>query len=129
MGWSVLYEEVCLYVGKRLVETLSDLRCDDSEVQDQLRELCLALKAQLKVGMPWRVRDELDVIAILDQPSWATLLGLVDECPVLPKAGPTPEDGRPPLRVASEFEFISENRQIAWVRDFVEALPERLVES
>jgi hypothetical protein len=128
-GWSLLHEEVGLYVAERLVDILSDLRCDDDEVQDQLGELHRALKAQVKAGTPWRARDELDVIAILDQPSWATLLGLVDECPVVPKAAETPAGGRPPLRVSSEFEFISENRQIAWVRDFVRSLPRRLVET
>ncbi len=126
-GWSVLYEDVCLYVARRLVEILADLRCDDDELQDQLRELHHRLKTQIKAGTPWRERDNLDVIAILDQPSWATLLGLVDECPVVPKVAQTRADGRPPLRVASEFEFISENGQIAWVRDFLEALPDRLV--
>jgi hypothetical protein len=128
-GWSVLYEHVGLYVPERLVEILSELRCDDDEVQDQLGELSRALKAHVKAGTPWRARDDLDVLAILDQPSWATLLGLVDECPVVPKVAPRPADGRPPLRVASEFEFISENRQIAWVRDFVGSLPRRLVET
>ena len=28
---------------------------------------------------------------------------------------------------ATRFEFISENRQVAWARDFVESLPGRLV--
>jgi Family of unknown function (DUF6178) len=127
-GWSVLYEEVGVYVASRLMEILSELRCDDHEVQHQLRDLHRALKAQVKAGTPWRARDELDVIAILDQPSWQTLLGLVDECPVVPKVAEATREGRPPLRVSSEFEFISENRQIAWVRDFLTALPERLLE-
>jgi hypothetical protein len=128
-GWSVLYEDVGLYVPERLVEILSELRCDDDLVQDQLGDLSRVLKAQVKAGTPWRARDELDVLAILDQPSWATLLGLVDECPVVPKVAPRPADGRPPLRVASEFEFISENRQITWVRDFLRSLPRTLVET
>jgi len=65
--------------------------------------------------------------AILDQASWATLLGLFDECPVVPKVAGAPADEPPPLRVTSEFEFISENSQVAWVRGFVESLPERLL--
>ena len=52
-------------------------------------------------------------------------VGLVDECPVVPK--PSPKScGRPPLRVTTEFEFISENAQIEWARDFVDSLPVRL---
>jgi hypothetical protein len=30
------------------------------------------------------------------------------------------------LRVAADYEFISENRQIAWVESFMEQLPEAL---
>ena len=126
-GWSVLHERVCLYVAGRLVEVLSDLECDDGEVQDQLRDLSHRMKAQVDAGTPWRERDNLDVIAVLDQPSWATLLGLVDECPVVPKRVIAPA-GRRPLRLTSECEFISENTQLAWVREFVESLPARLAE-
>jgi hypothetical protein len=78
-------------------------------------------------GTPWRERDSLDVIAILDQPCWSILLGLLDECPVMPRR-PEPSANPRPLRMASGFEFISENAQIDWVRDFVETLPARLVE-
>ena len=60
-------------------------------------------------------------------PSWATLLGLLDECPVVPKRAEASSDGRP-LRVASEFELISDNTQLAWVREFLESLPARLAE-
>jgi hypothetical protein len=81
----------------------------------------------VEAGTPWRERDNLDVIAVLDQPSWAILLGLVDECPVVPKQAQTPPHKRP-LRVAADFEFISENRQITWVREFVESLPAKLAE-
>lgn len=126
-GWSVLYEEVSVYVAKRLVNILSDLKCDDDEVQEQLTDLSRRMKAQLAAGTPWRERDNLDVLAILDQPSWATLLRLVDECPVVPRLAETPP-ATPPLRVTSEFEFISENAQITWVREFVESLPARLTE-
>jgi hypothetical protein len=126
-GWSVLHEKVCLYVATRLVEILSGLTCDDDELQDQITDLSRRMKTQVEAGTPWRERDNLDVIAVLDQPSWAILLGLVDECPVVPKQAETPPHKRP-LRVAAEFEFISENRQITWVREFVESLPAKLAE-
>jgi len=77
-------------------------------------------------GTPWRERERLEVLACLDPPAWATLLFLVDECPVVPKRASKPK-GRAPLRVTSEFEFISENDQIAWALDYVDSLPERLV--
>jgi Family of unknown function (DUF6178) len=124
-GWSVLHERVCLDLARRLVGVLADLRIDDLQLQHDLTQLRIRMAAQLKTGTPWRERDRLDVLAILDPPAWATLLGLVDECPVVPKPSPK-SSGRPPLRVTTEFEFISENGQIEWARDFVDSLPVRL---
>ena len=119
-------EQVCLQTARRLVRVLSDLACDDAEVQEQIADLAALLKRQIAAGTPWRARDSLDVIAILDTPTWSTLLGLVDECPVVPKQIGKPADARPALRVAPDVEFISENRQVSWVREFLEFLPSRL---
>src|SRR2546426_6695194 len=75
---------------------------------------------------PWRARDSLDVMMILDMPAWATLLGLIDECPVI-HAGIGASRGSPTRAVsASAFEFISENSQIASVREFMQSLPETM---
>jgi hypothetical protein len=54
------------------------------------------------------------------------LLRLIDECPVLSADLDTKTSGRA-LRVSTDFSFISENRQIARVRQFIEELPDRLV--
>jgi Family of unknown function (DUF6178) len=124
-GWSVLHERVCLDLARRLVRALADLRIDDVQLQHDLTQLRIRMAAQLEAGTPWQERDRLDVLAILDPPAWATLLGLVDECPVVPKPS-SKSSGRPPLRVTTEFEFISENGQIEWARDFVDSLPGRL---
>jgi hypothetical protein len=79
-----------------------------------------------QAGEPWRARDALDVIAILDMPAWAALLGLIDECPVM-HAGIGASRGSRTLAVsASAFEFISENSQIASVREFMHSLPDTL---
>ena len=51
--------------------------------QTELDALRIELSTCCRAGMPWRARDALDVIAILDMPAWAALLGLIDECPVL----------------------------------------------
>jgi hypothetical protein len=126
VGWSVVHERVCLHAARRLVEIVSDLGCDDPDLRSQLRTLARRMATQLKAGTPWRARDELDVLAVLDPPSWATVLGLVDECPVVSKVADTGK-GRAALRVTNEFEFISESGQIAGARDFVESLPTRLV--
>lgn len=126
VGWTVLHEQVVVYVARRLMEILSELSSDDSDLHDDLRQVCRWLRKSLSAGAPWHARDHLDVIAILDTPSWAALLRLLDECPVLPKDLEPKASGRA-LRVSADFSFISENRQIAWVRTFIEQLPDRLV--
>ena len=46
----------------------------------------------------------------------SALSGLLEECPVVWNGGPP-----------TAFAFISQNRQIAWVRAFMESLPDRLL--
>ena len=126
VGWTVLYEQVVVYVARRLIEILSEFSSDDSDLHDDLRDLCRRLERSLRAGTPWLGRGHLDVIAILDTPSWATLLRLLDECPVLPRDLEPSTTGRA-LRVSTDFSFMSSNRQIAWVHQFIDQLPERLV--
>ena len=68
-------------------------------------------------------REALDLVMTHDMTAWATLCGLMDECPVIHAAmhahGCHTVD-------ASAFEFISSNAQVASVRDFLDALPARL---
>ena len=125
-GWRILYEDVCLPTAARVVDVLSSLEVDDTELQSSIADVVRGLKEQLKAGTPWREAENLDVIAILDQPSWATLVNLVAECPVVPRGADAPA-AKPVLRLTREFEFISERRQVAWVEEFVESLPARLV--
>jgi uncharacterized protein DUF6178 len=127
VGWRVLHERVALHVARRLAETLAELSCDDDEVQADIAELRRQLVAEVAAGTPWRVRDRLDVLAVLDQPSWASLLALVDQCPVLPRAVEEPPGGNRRLRVPEDWDFISENAQIARARAFAQSLPDRLV--
>jgi hypothetical protein len=126
VGWTVLHEDVCMYTAKRLIEVLTRLRIDDREIQAGLNALRIEMTKQWQAGTPWRARDLLDVIMILDMPAWATLLGLIDECPVI-HAGLGASRGSATRAVsASAFEFISENSQIASVRAFMESLPETM---
>jgi hypothetical protein len=76
--------------------------------------------------MPWRARDAMDVILILDMPAWATLLGLIDECPVIHAAMDSSRGSQVRRISASSFEFISENSQIEAVRQFMESVPDSL---
>ena len=126
VGWTVLHDDVCMYTAERLIDVLTRLRYDDREIQAGLDALRIEMARQWQVGAPWRARDSLDVMMILDMPAWATLLGLIDECPVI-HAGIGASRGSPTRAVsASAFEFISENSQIASVREFMQSLPEAM---
>jgi len=126
VGWTVLHDKVSMYVAEHLIEVLTRLRCDDRETQAGLDALRIEMAKHWQVGAPWRARDALDVIAILDMPAWAALLGLIDEYPVI-HAGMGASQGSPKLAVsATAFEFISENSQIACVRKFMNSLEETL---
>lgn len=125
-GWAVLHAEVGMYTAKRLVDVLATLRHADREIQSGLAALRRDMARQSKAGTPWLARDSLDVIMILDMPAWAALVGLTGECPVL-HAGLGASGGLAGRSVdASSFEFIAENRQIALVRAFLDALPATL---
>jgi hypothetical protein len=126
VGWTVLHEKVCMYAAKKLIEILTDLRCDDRETQAGLNALRKELTRHWQSGAPWRARGALDVITILDMPAWAALLGLIDECPVMHAAVGASRDSGTLSVSASAFDFISENRQIASVRKFMHGLPETL---
>ena len=63
----------------------------------------------------------------LDMPAWATLLGLIDECPVIPGEQSAHHAAPGHARSARRtFEFISERGQIAAVHEFMESLPDTL---
>jgi hypothetical protein len=123
VGWRILHTEVCLFAADRLVDTLTGLRCDDAQIQLELAALRHAMSRQRQAGAPWRARDAMDVIAILDTPAWAALLGLIDECPVL--HGVISAAGRTGVRSISmsAFEFISGTDQITAIRAFLARLP------
>src|SRR5205823_3084759 len=71
VGWTVLHNDVGAYAAERLLEVLGELRCDDREVQAGLIALRIELSRSSRAGTPWRARNALDVIAILDMTAWA----------------------------------------------------------
>jgi hypothetical protein len=85
----------------------------------------MELKKHCQAGAPWGARNALDVIAILDMPAWAALLGLIDECPVIHAVLTAKGTGVRSVS-ATAFTFISENSQIATVDEFLKSLPEAL---
>jgi hypothetical protein len=120
IGWGILHQQVCLAAANRLRDVLRDLRSDDREIQSDLDTLRLDLGACTRDGEPWRARDGLDVIMMLDMPAWAALVGLIAECPVIHAA----IHARGARTVsASDFEFIFDQAQLGSIRDFLEVLP------
>ena len=115
-----------MYAAEQLIQILAGLRHPDPLIQDDLDALRFAMARQWRAGTPWRARESLDVILTLDQPAWATLLGLIDECPTLHAAISATAPAHARTVSASGFEFISENRQIASVRGFFQSLPDVL---
>jgi hypothetical protein len=127
VGWAVLHDDVCMFVAEQLTLALTNLRCADAEIDEELQILRMALMTQREGGTPWCARDALDVIATLDVPTWVSVLGLIAECPVLPGALTAVLEGRTGAVSATAFEFISTTSQIATVREFVAQLPKLLL--
>jgi hypothetical protein len=126
VGWTVLHQEVGIYAAERLISVLRRLQCNDRETQTGLDSLRVEMTRHWQAGAPWRARDALDAIMTLDMPAWATLLGLIDECPVLHGGIGASQGSRIREVSATAFEFISGNSQIAAVREFMRLLPETL---
>jgi uncharacterized protein DUF6178 len=125
VGWTVLHADVTMYAATQLISVLTHLHCDDRETRLELGKLRRELRTQCRTETPWRAREAMEVLSTVDMPAWATLLGLIDECPVIHGAMAASRSGTHAVS-ASAFEFISENAQIAAVRDFMRALPELL---
>jgi hypothetical protein len=125
-GWRILHQDVCLFAAERLIAVLRDLRCDDRVIQADLNKLRIELTRHWRLGEPWRSREALDAIAMLDMPAWLALAGLLAEFPVMHAGLHASGPSAPRSISASAFEFISENSQIATIREFLAALPETL---
>jgi len=125
VGWTILHRDVCVYAAERLIDVLSAIRCRDRDIHLRLEGLRRELMQGVRCGEPWRARRALDVIIMLDAPSWAALLALIDECPVVHAALQASRQTRGAIN-PTDFEFISENCQIAAVRGFMASLPSAL---
>jgi hypothetical protein len=125
-GWRILHQDVCLFAAERLIAVLRDLRCDDRVIQGDLNKLRIELTRHWRLGEPWRSREALDAIAMLDMPAWLALAALLAEFPVMHAGITASGPSRPHSISASAFEFISENSQITIVRDFMASLPDTL---
>jgi hypothetical protein len=126
VGWTVLHRDVCLYVAERLIDVVARISCRDRDIQMRLAVLRREVGRHTRDRAPWRARRALDVIVMLDAPSWAALVALTDECPAMHAAIRASRHSRRTVK-AADFEFISVNGQIASVREFMESLPSRLI--
>ena len=123
VGWSVLYQDVSLFVADQLISTLADLDCVDADTRRGLRALRRELVKQREAGTPWLARHAAEVLAMLDMTAWISVLGLLDECPILPAALTAILERRTTSVSPTAFEFISTTAQIGDIRLFMRTLP------
>ena len=123
VGWFALYQDVSLFVADQLMSTLASLHCVDGDTRQGLRALRRELEKQREAGTPWLARDAADVLAMLDMTAWTSLLGLLDECPILPAALTAILERRTTSVSPTAFDFISTTAQIGDIRLFMRTLP------
>jgi hypothetical protein len=123
IGWSVLYRDVSLFVADHLITILDRLQTADVEVGRGLRTLRHALVKHREAGTPWLAREAADVLAMLDITLWTSILGLLDECPVIPATMAAVLERRTTPVSPAAFEFVSTEAQIGEIRIFMKALP------
>jgi len=123
VGWSVLYRDVSLFVADQLVSTVAELDCADADARRDLMTLRRTLERQRAAGAPWLARDAADVLAMLDLTAWISVLGLLDECPIVPAALTAVLERRTTRVSQTAFAFISTRAQIRDIRLFMKTLP------
>jgi hypothetical protein len=123
IGWSALYRDVTLFVADQLMTRLDGLESRDAAVAHGLRTFRHALASHREAGTPWLARDASDVLAMLDITAWISVLGLLDECPIVPATMTAVLERRTSPVSPTAFEFIASNAQIGDVRIFMKALP------
>ena len=126
VGWSVLHQDVSLFVAQELIATLDDLHSVDRDLQRELIALRRSLARHREAGTPWLAQDATEVLAMLDVTAWAGVRGLLDECPVLPAALTAILEGRTTTVSATAFDFIATAAQIGAIRHFMGRLPDIL---
>jgi len=126
VGWTILHDNVVMHAAEQLLDLLATLRIHDDEIQQGLDALRKVLTKHWRVGVPWRAQDALDVITSLDMPAWAGLVGLLNECPVMHASVKAVRGSGINSVSPTDFDFISENSQIASIREFLRSLPQTL---
>jgi hypothetical protein len=123
VGWSALYQKVSLFTANQLTSVLRDIDSVDPDIRHSLAALRRTLAKEREAGTPWRARGAAEVLAMLDMTAWVSVLGLLDECPVIPAAMTAVLERRTKTVSPTEFDFISTAAQIDSVRAFMRKLP------
>ena len=123
VGWSVLHRDVSLFAADQLISIFTDVDCVDRDIRFGLAVLRRTLVKQRDAGTPWRARDAAEILATLDMTAWISVLGVLDECPILPAALTAIVKGCTTRVSQTEFAFISTAAQIEDVRLFMRKLP------
>ncbi len=119
----MLYHDVSLFVADQLVSALADVPWADADTRGGLWALRRTLERQRKAGTPWLARGAADVLAMLDMTAWISVLGLLDECPILPEALTAVLERRTTPVSPTAFAFISTTAQLGDIRMFMRSLP------
>ena len=122
IGWAVFHERVSMAAARGLHAALNTVRSHDRDIQIGLTRLRAGLTKQIEARTPWRARPLLEVVASLDLPAWAALLGLFGECPVMASVLAGSREAARHRVSATAFEFISERDQIEAIETFLESL-------
>jgi hypothetical protein len=125
-GWSMLFQNVSVFVADQLIAMLTNLAWADDDSRRGLRVLERKLVQQREAGTPWLARDAADVLATLDPAVWISVIGLLDECPIAPAALSAVLEHRTAPVSPTAFEFISTTAQIGDVHRFMKMVPDLL---
>ncbi len=128
VGWRLLYEDVVLFATGRLIDLLRSVHTGDTDTHRSIKDLRRRLVKHRAAGTPWRGRDALEVLAVLDVAAWKGMLGLIDECPMLPAVIDATLDRRTGTISATDFVFIATMKQVVRAQAFVARVPELLAE-
>jgi hypothetical protein len=110
-----------MHTATRLIGILAGLVLTDRDTRLSVDYLRRDLMRHAAEGEPWRARAALDVILEIDAAAWASLLGLIDEYPVLHAALDAGKRGARTID-PTDVKFISLNSDIAVVQGFVAEL-------
>jgi hypothetical protein len=125
VGWAVLHRDVCLHGASVLVDVLADLQCSDRDVHWALQTLRRELMRH--AGEPWKARDALDAILMLDASAWAVLRSAIDECPKMHGTLGPSRGARLTIDPAA-FTFVACNADVAVVHEWLSSLTSTLTE-